>query len=146
MRSHRHLWARLCASVVLIAVLKGLLPLVIRAQAPADTFQVEINYVDVDALVTDQQGRFVSDLTLGDFELFEDGKPQKINTFSLVDIPVQRPNRFIVGDRSVTPDVKSNREPFAGRLYVIVLDDLDVSVHRTSHVRKFAREFIEHRL
>ncbi len=66
-----------------------------RAQAPqssqgspAVTFQVEVDYVDVDVVVTDQQGNFVRGLTRDDFEVFEDGKPVKIDTFSTVEIPV----------------------------------------------------------
>ena len=54
------------------------------------TFQVEVDYVDVDVVVTDQQGNFVRGLTRDDFEVFEDGKPVKIDTFSTVEIPVER--------------------------------------------------------
>jgi VWFA-related protein len=57
---------------------------------PPVTFRVEINYVEVDAFVTDAQGNIVSDLTANDFELLEDGKPQKISTFSLVNLPIER--------------------------------------------------------
>ena len=103
---------------------------------PAVTFQVEVNFVDVDAVVTDQQGNFVSDLKKEDFEVFEDGKPQKIDTFSLVEIPLERQDRFRFIDRPITADVRSNRRPFDGRLYVIVLDDLDVSPIRTGMVRE----------
>ena len=110
---------------------------------PAVTFQVEVNFVDVDAVVTDQQGNFVNDLKKEDFEVFEDGKPQKIDTFSLVEIPLERQDRFRFIDRPITADVRSNRRPFDGRLYVIVLDDLDVSPIRTGMVRKTARQFIE---
>ena len=53
-------------------------------QTPGVTFQVEVNYVDVDVVVTDEQGNFVTGLTREDFEVFEDGKPQKVDTFSLV--------------------------------------------------------------
>ena len=59
-------------------------------QAPGVTFQVEVNYVDVDVVVTDEQGQFVTGLTRDDFAVFEDGKPQKIDTFSLVDLPVEK--------------------------------------------------------
>ncbi len=45
--------------------------------------------------------------------------------------------------RPVTTDSQSNRQPFAGRLYVIVLDDQDVSVMRTSHTKRAARQFVE---
>src|SRR5687768_18361136 len=81
----------------------------LRAQAPPSvTFQVEVNYVDVDAIVTDDRGNFVSGLTRDDFELFEDGKPQKVDTFSYVELPVEPPDRFMALNRRVTSDVKSN--------------------------------------
>jgi VWFA-related protein len=110
---------------------------------PSVTFQVEVNYVDVDAIVTDEQGNFVTGLTRDDFEVFEDGKPQKIDMFSYVEIPTDKTDRFRFLDRPVPTDVRSNRQPFTGRLYVIVLDDQDISPMRTSHTRKFARQFIE---
>jgi VWFA-related protein len=110
---------------------------------PAATFQVSVNYVDVDVTVTDAQGHFIRGLTRDDFELFEDGKLQKVDTFSYVDIPIERQPRFLVAGRPVTSDVRSNREAAAGRVYVIVLDDLDVSAMRTTQVRKSAREFVE---
>jgi VWFA-related protein len=120
---------------------------VLRAQAPQGppsvTFQVEVNYVDVDVVVTDEQGNFVAGLAREDFEVFEDGKPQKIDTFAYVEIPVEQDDAFTVEGRTVSIDTKSNREPFAGRLYVIVLDDLDVSTMRTAQVKKSAKEFVD---
>ncbi len=110
---------------------------------PSITFQVEVNYVDVDVVVTDEKGNFVSDLAREDFEVFEDGKPQKIEMFSHVEIPIERDERFVLGDRPIAPDTHSNREPFSGRLYVIILDDLDVSSLRTAQVRKSAKEFVD---
>src|SRR5688572_12756673 len=108
--------------------------------APSATFQVEVNFVDIDAVVTDERGNFVSDLTKDDFELLDDGKPQEISAFSLVDIPVP-----VAGSRPRTPtpalsDVKSNAQPISGRLYVIVLDDLNVAPLRTKVVVNAARE------
>ena len=110
---------------------------------PSVTFQVEVNYVDIDAIVTDEQGRFVTGLTRDDFEVFEDGKPQKVDMFSYVDLPVERPDRFAVPGRFLSSDARSNARPFDGRVYVLVLDDLDISPLRTSIVKKSAREFIE---
>ena len=110
---------------------------------PSVTFQTEVNYVDVDTIVTDQQGHFVTGLTRNDFDLLEDGKPQKIDTFSLVEIPLERPERFLLMNKPVTTDVKTNRQPFAGRVYVIVLDDIDISPMRSPQVKRAAREFVE---
>ena len=73
----------------------------IRAQAPpappSVTFQVEVNYVDVDVVVTDEKGNFVSGLTREDFEVLEDGKLQKVDTFAYVEIPVEPDNAFTLG-------------------------------------------------
>lgn len=138
--------------LALLLAAAGAPPRIVSAQAqqpqappgpPAVTFQVEVNFVDVDAVVTDEQGNFISNLKKEDFELFEDGKPQKIDTFSLVEIPVERQDRFRLLDRPINSGVRSNRRPFDGRLYVIVLDDFDVSTYRTAIVRRSARQFIE---
>jgi VWFA-related protein len=110
---------------------------------PPPTFQVSVNYVDVDVTVTDAQGRFVTGLTRSDFQLLEDGKPQNIDTFSYVELPVEPQDRFLALGRPVRSDVRSNRHTSAGRVYMIVLDDLDVSPLRTAQVRKTAREFVE---
>ena len=125
--------------------------LAIAVQGPARaqvTFQVEVNFVDIDAVVTDGRGNFVADLTKDDFELFEDGKPQDISTFSLVDIPLPSVDggstRTSPATVSLAPsDVKSNAQPISGRLYVIVLDDLNVSPLRSQLVVRSARQFIE---
>ena len=39
-------------------------------QVPGVTFQVEVNYVDVDVVVTDEHGQFVTGLTRNDFAVF----------------------------------------------------------------------------
>jgi VWFA-related protein len=114
---------------------------------PAVTFRAEVNYVDVDAIVTDQHGTFVKDLTKEDFEVFEDGKPQKVEILSLVDLPVQEPEKrsdeVLVAGRRVVNDVKTNARAAEGRLYVIVLDDLDTSTFRANALKRTAHEFIE---
>ncbi len=122
----------------------------VRAQAPRGgqgsptvTFQVEVDYVDVDAVVTDERGNFVRDLGRDDFELLEDGKPVKIDTFSVVEIPVERYDRAAFGGRSAADDVRSNRSTLAGRFYVIVLDDMGTSPLRSPYVIKAARQFVE---
>jgi VWFA-related protein len=107
------------------------------------TFQLEVNYVDIDAVVTDERGNPVTNLTKDDFELYEDGRRQEISTFALVDIAMPAAGRPAGAVAAGPADVKSNAEPISGRLYVIVLDDLNVSAYRSQVVVKAAREFIE---
>ena len=104
---------------------------------------METSYVDVDAVVTDAQGNVVRGLTKDDFELFEDGRPQNIDMFTSVDIPIVRQDSFLAANRPISSDVKSNAPSVAGRLYVLVLDDLDVTALRSQFVIKAARQFVE---
>jgi VWFA-related protein len=113
-----------------------------QAPTPDVTFQIEVNYVDVDVVVTDEQDRFVTGLTRDDFEVFEDGRPQKVDTFSMVEIPVEKPADLVVEGRPVVVDTKTNRKPFDGRVYVIVLDDINVSAMRSLPVKDAARRFV----
>jgi len=115
-------------------------------QNPAVTFKVEINYVEVDAVVTDRDGRFVADLTREDFEVLEDGKRQSIASFGLIDIPVEKADAPLFIPRAVEPDVATNQRPFDGRVYVLVLDDLHTEAGLTPLVRTAARRFVETQL
>lgn len=111
---------------------------------PPVTFRAEIEYVEVDAVVTDDRGNLVKGLTQEDFEVFEDGKPQKISLFSQVVIPVERLERFTTTDaRPVVPDVRTNAKPFEGRIYVILLDDYHVGALRSVAVKRAATQFID---
>jgi VWFA-related protein len=114
-----------------------------QGDQPAVTFRVEINYVEVDAAVFDRQGKFVADLAKDDFQVLEEGQPQEVSTFALVNIPIQRADQPLFTRQPIEPDVASNATPFEGRVYVLVLDDLQTASFRSMRVRKAARQFIE---
>jgi VWFA-related protein len=111
-------------------------------EQPPLTFRVEVNYVEVDAIVTDAQGNTVTNLALDDFEVLEDGRPQKVTAFSLVDIPIERAERPLFAAAPIEPDVQDNTTA-DGRLYVIVLDDLHTSFTNTPRVKVALRQFLE---
>ena len=110
------------------------------------TFRVQVDYVEVDAFVTDGQGRFIRDLKKEDFEVSEDGKPQTINAFTLVDIPIERSIRPLFAAQPIEPDVRTNARPFDGRIYIVVLDDLHVQFSHSRMVRSVMRKFIQEKL
>src|SRR3954454_17635394 len=115
------------------------------AQQPP-TFKVRVDFVEVDAVVTDRQGRIVRDLKKEDFQVLEDGKSQSITNFTLVDIPVDKESRPLFAAAPIEPDVKSNEKPFDGRVYVMVVDDLHTRFGRSIRVKAAAKQFIERRL
>ncbi len=112
-------------------------------QQPPLTFRAEVNYVEVDARVLDQQGKFVSDLKPEDFEILEDRRPQKVTAFSFVNIPVERQERPLFASKPVEPDVRNNLQGADGRIYLLVLDDLHTNALRSQRTKLAARQFIE---
>jgi VWFA-related protein len=115
-------------------------------QIPPVTFKVEVNYVEVNAVVMDQTGNFVRNLAKNDFQILEDGRPQAISTFALVDIPVERAERALFASQPIEPDVHSNAREFDGRLYILLLDDIHTNALRSVRVKAAAKRFIDRHL
>lgn len=127
---------RAAAACALAAACVALLP----AQQDAPVFRVEVNAIEIDAFVTDRQGNPVTDLTMDDFELLEDGVPQTIASLSLVNIPIERVERPPFSPTAIEPDVHTNMGA-EGRLYVFALDEVEGAMAlRTRH---FMRRFVE---
>ena len=70
--------AALCGAVSLLAQQSAPSP------SPSGTFKSSTSLVEVDVIVKDKDGRFVSGLTADDFEVLEEGRPQPIQHFYLV--------------------------------------------------------------
>lgn len=90
----------------------------IREVVPS--FRSAVNILEIDVLVTDEDGRFVRDLTEADFEVVEDGRLQDLQSVSLVNLPL--PERLENHSPiHVRADVQTNSTP-QDRIYVIVMD------------------------
>jgi VWFA-related protein len=90
------------------------------AQTEQPTFRAEANFVRVDVYVT-KDGMAVQDLTTEDFEVFEDGKPQKVETFEYINVPGNMPQETRVEPESVRQGRALAEDPRA-RVFVIFLD------------------------
>src|SRR5260221_8139669 len=75
---------RLCfASVaVVIGVCAQTPPPAPSSQAQPPPIRVQVNEVIVPVTVTDEKGRFVSDLNKADFQILEENKPQNMTFFT----------------------------------------------------------------
>jgi VWFA-related protein len=81
--------------------------------------------------------------------VLEDGKPQKVQAFGMVDIPNTRLRKpLYLGPNAlpIEPDVAVNKQVLDGRLYLIVLDDYHVAPLRSQNVRQLARRFVLEKL
>src|SRR5262245_2772422 len=73
----------------------GALPLLVTAQqqqppprAGQPSFRTAVDVVSMNVTVTDSANRYVTDLTEGDFEIFEDGVKQDLILFNRSNLPV----------------------------------------------------------
>jgi VWFA-related protein len=113
-----------------------------QGDTPPVIFRVEVDYVEADVLVVDAQNRPVTDLTADDFEVLEDNRPQKVTSFSHVNIPIERAERPLFATAPVEADVQTN-DHVEGRIYLIVLDDLHTAFDKTPRVKAAMRRFFE---
>ena len=100
-----------------------------------------VAHVRIDATVTDARGRHVSDLGASDFEVLQDGRPQRISTFEYVraaDVPV---------DSEVDAAPLGSSRPLSPdrirRTIAIVVDDLGLSIESTIRARKALVHFLD---
>lgn len=107
-------------------------PAVRQQQAP--TFRSSVQLVEVDVIATNRDGEFVSGLGPDDLEVYEDGEPQEIAAFYLVD-----------GRRLRTPD-EEQRSPAASqlppRVFVFLFDQGHLRNEAVQRLKRAAETFI----
>jgi len=72
---------------MLLFTLLTLLPLTSNAQQTDEVLRVNTDLVLINTTVVDEQHRFVSGLKRADFKVLEDGREQKLSTFSAEETP-----------------------------------------------------------
>lgn len=116
-----------------------------------DVVRITTNLVQVDAVVT-KDGKYVTDLTSDDFELFEDGKAQPITNFSYVSnvstaTPATPRVTPTAKDKAGTPIPPAVAQPHdVRRTIALVIDDLGMAFPSISDARRQARKFINEQL
>ena len=114
---------------------------------PTPVFRSEINFIRVDTIVTDDDGNHVTDLEISDFEIYEDGELQSVETFDLVEIsavpepgarpPTQLSNRNDAEREAARSDV---------RVFVIFFDDYHVRFENAQRASLQMTEFLQNNL
>jgi VWFA-related protein len=126
----------------LTGIVSALGLLLVWQQPQRPTFRSEVNYVELDVSVTGKDGARVRGLTKGDFEVFENGKPQKVTAFSEVNLPMPPARVGTQPLRLADPGVATNFGQSEGRVYVIVMDYGTLSSEGTLKVKRQITQFI----
>jgi VWFA-related protein len=118
-------------------------------QAPAPKpFKSEVTAVEVDVVATRKSGERVRGLRQEDFEVFEDGAPVTIASFSAIDLPDLPPRESTplpaAPNRSGSA-FGSNDQPHDGRIVLIALDDVQFgfTAGRVAIAKSIARRAVE---
>ena len=123
----------------------------VPSSAPA-TLRVDVNLVQVDAVVTDSRGRRVSGLARVDFEIRQDGKLEAITNFSYVSTrpeesaaaPRAARARAVKGD--VPPPPPAPQPGEVRRTLALVVDDLGLSAESIPQVRAAIKNFLDEQM
>ena len=115
-------------------------------------FRVAVDVVSIDAVVTDRRGEVVRDLTATDFEVFQDGKRQKVTLAQFVPVtraaapPRDSGARVVPAPGAMeaagVPAPSIAREQVR-RTIVVVVDDLGLSVEGVTNIRQALRAFVD---
>jgi len=103
-----------------VAVLRGGDRLIATARTkPVEYAEaVDVDVVQVTAVVTDREGRFVTNLGAGDFKVYDDDKPQRITNFAAENIPLELVAAVDVSSsmKDALPAVKRHATSFLAQL------------------------------
>src|SRR5438128_1419696 len=125
---------------------------VLQPQKPEDVDVVRItsNLVQVDAVVTDKNGKLVTDLKPEEVEIFEDGHKQKITHFSFnlsESAPTERVAKSAATNKTAPPIPTARLRPEdIKRTIAIVVDDLGLSFESTYYVRRALKKFVDEQI
>lgn len=123
-----------------------------QAQTPdrESVIRIDVDLVQVDAVVTNSKDEPVTDLRIEDFSVLQDGKPQEISNFSFIRTkdPVPPSPAKKSGTKEVLeplappPPTPLKREKIR-RTIAIVVDDLGLAMDTMMRVRESIRKWLD---
>jgi VWFA-related protein len=116
-----------------------------------DVVKITTNLVQVDAVVTDRNGKHITDLRPEEVEVLEDGKPQKISDFSYIKMlrpadavaPTKKP--ISPGPVPAPPSRPLRREQVQ-RTIALIVDDLRMSFDSVRFSKEALKKFLDEQL
>jgi VWFA-related protein len=109
-------------------------------QQDVPRLRISTTAVEIDSVVTDKQGRHVGDLRAEEFELYQDGRRQKINSVRYV--ALGGASASAPATSLAAPKAAARRED-ARRTLAIVVDDLSMSFTNMAATRRALQTFVE---
>lgn len=117
-------------------------------ETDTDVVKISTTLIQLDATVTDKNGKIVTDLTAEDFEIFENDEKQTITNFSFISSvpeikPVTEPSKDQAG--VPIPPVQIRPEQVR-RTIALVVDDLGLSAESIYSVKRALKKFVDEQM
>jgi VWFA-related protein len=142
-------WIGISATLLLVSISSA-------QQVPPSppVIRINVNLVQVDAVVTDSKGNAVTNLKAEDFEVLQDGKPQVITNFEFVDVrnpaargvPARGPAPRGNAPGVPPPPARGLRPQQIRRTIAIVVDDLGLSFDSIARVQSSLKKWVENEM
>jgi VWFA-related protein len=122
----------------------------IQTSQDDEVVRITTNLIQVDAVVTDKNGKPVTDLRADEFEIQENGEQKEITNFSYVPLT----NAVVETDANPTP-ANSNAPPAppvklrpdqVRRTIALVVDDVGLSFESMHFVRRALKKFVDEQM
>jgi VWFA-related protein len=131
-------------AAILFLIVLGAGVLFSQTPAPQEqrpVFRGGANFVNVDVYPR-RDGRIVEGLAAGDFQVFEDGKPQKVEQFEFIRVEMNVPDAARRDPNTQRDAERLIADPHT-RVFVIYLDDYNLTWLAARELRRPLREFLE---
>ena len=117
-------------------------------RSPTPIFRTGINYIRVDVIATDGDGNHVTDLTLDDFEVYEDDVLQDVDSFQRIEVDLLP---TLDGEPVTGVGIRRSDQELAAsqadvRVFVIFLDDYHVREGNSIQAGLMLTDFLENDL
>lgn len=145
MRARRYLVATLVTAAALAQgpVKPGEVTIATASFLPLPTYRAAVNDVEVEVVVRDRQGKPVAGLPEEDFELLDEGQPQKLTGFAEIDAPgpAAMPSTAPVGTAAAAAVAPAMAAPT--RSVALYFDDLHTDSSTLGRARMAAQKFVD---
>jgi len=116
-----------------------------------DVVKITTTLIQIDVIVTDDDGKIVLDLKPEDFEIFENDEKQEITNFSLVTAGAETttpvdPKSNLIGKTKVPIPTSQLRPEQVKRTIALIVDDLGLTFESVDAVRSALRKFVDQQM
>lgn len=134
---------RLIAALCLISVLSCHTFSQTSQAGDEPVVRVTTKLVQIDAVVIDEEGNYVTDLTADDFEILEDKRPQKIANFSFISTRTAAAPPRVVTSGDFPINSRPLKPEEVRRVFTLIVDSLFLSYESAYRLQVALKKFID---